>query len=502
MPSPAHNFPTLKKYLHPLTGPSRVTGGYDVVFIPSVFSAKTTNSDKYNSGKPFPKHNGQKTFTVDKEEDTYGLWITNGKGINIGASKTYELLSGLRADEFIGLHMSEMVRQKVLDNSVTLRVLAENRPATITQTILTNQRKLFATGIPVYDQDGNIILVVTTVKAGVELKEKTINVNSGKYVPGIEKVVTTSAAMKKVMTKAARAACFDSTVIITGESGVGKEVIAKLIHHMSRRNIGPFINVNVGAIPGELFESELFGYRSGAFTGAAHSGKKGLVKAATGGTLFLDEISELPLFMQVKLLHLLQEREYLPVGAVHPEKADVRFIAATNRNLRQLVEEGKFREDLFYRLNVIPIEIPPLRDRMEDIYALSNHFLQRMKNDYQVKKFFTADALSKLISYKWPGNVRELENLIERFIVLYPDIKITSNIVEEELGLFNSTPDLNINDLEFPNLQKSVAEFEKRIILKTIDKTNSLEEAANSLGIHRTTLIRKIQKYKLNTQIT
>jgi len=169
--------------------------------------------------------------------------------------------------------------------------------------------------------------------------------------------------MQDVLAKASRASCSDATIIITGESGVGKEIIAQFIHHLSRRKNGPFVRVNVGAIPAELFESELFGYKAGAFTGAARGGKKGLVHAANGGTLFLDEISELPISMQVKILRLLQEREYLPVGATEPEYTDVRFIAATNRNLRELVAQGKFREDLFYRLNVIPINIPPLRDK-------------------------------------------------------------------------------------------------------------------------------------------
>ncbi|WP_165613403.1 sigma-54 interaction domain-containing protein [Desulfotruncus arcticus] len=435
--------------------------------------------------------------SAQKEEDTCGIWITDGKGYNVGASRSYEMLSGLEASDFIGLHMSEMVKQKVLDQSVTLKILTEKRPVTIPQTILTNKRKLFASGTPIYDQDGNIILVVTRVSPGIGLSGKTIGNSKQIYIEGIDKVVATSPAMQNVLAKGARAANFDSTVLITGESGVGKEVVARLIHYLSRRSSGPFARINVGAIPEELFESELFGYRAGAFTGAAHSGKKGLVQAAQGGTLFLDEIGELPASMQVKLLHLLQSGEYLPVGAVQPEFADVRFIAATNRNLRDLVTQGKFREDLFYRLNVVPINIPPLRQRVEDIDLLINFFLERLTSKYQVEKDFTPGARSLLIDYKWPGNVRELENIVERFVVLYPDARIVKGMVEEELGLAKEHLNLESDNWELPNLQQAVQKFEKELIIKALGNSGSPVEVAKTLGIHRTTLLRKMQKYQI-----
>lgn len=434
---------------------------------------------------------------IKEENDTCGIWITDGKGYNVGASRSYELLSGLEASDFIGLHMSEMVKQKVLDQSVTLKILTEKRPATIPQTILTNKRKLFASGTPIYDQDGNIILIVTRVSPGPGLSGKAIDIGKQIYIDGIDKVVASSPAMQNVLAKGARAANFDSTVLITGESGVGKEVVAKLIHHLSRRSSGPFVRINVGAIPEDLFESELFGYRAGAFTGAAHSGKKGLVQTAQGGTLFLDEIGELPASMQVKILHLLQSGEYLPVGAIQPEFANVRFIAATNRNLRELVTRGKFREDLFYRLNVVPINIPPLRQRVEDIHLLINHFLDRLKRKYHVEKDFTPEARSLLVGYQWPGNVRELENIVERFVVLYPDAQIAQGMVEEELGLAMEHSGMESDELALPNLQQAVQNFEKDLLIKALRNSASPEEAAKTLGIHRTTLLRKMQKYNL-----
>lgn len=454
-------------------------------------------------------HKGGYTMTADhvfssdaaqkKAEDTRGIWITDGRGYNVGASKSYELLSGLEASDFIGLHMSEMVKQKVIDQSVTLRILAKKRPTTIPQTILTNKRKLFASGTPIYDREGNIILVVTQVSPDMGLNGKAIDIRKQVYIEGIDKVVASSSAMQNVLTKGARAANFDSTVLITGESGVGKEVVARLIHHLSSRSSGPFVRINVGAIPEELFESELFGYRAGAFTGAVHSGKKGLVQTAQGGTLFLDEIGEMPVSMQVKILHLLQSGEYLPVGALQSEFADVRFITATNRNLRELVARGKFREDLFYRLNVVPINIPPLRQRVEDVDLLINYFLERLKRKYRLEKDFSPGARSLLVNYKWPGNVRELENIVERFVVLYPDVQITQGMVEEELGFAEAHPSPESEELELPNLQQAVLEFEKKLISRAIRNSSSQEEVAKALGIHRTTLLRKMQRYNLST---
>ncbi|WP_347488752.1 sigma-54 interaction domain-containing protein [Desulfoscipio sp. XC116] len=473
-----------------------------------MLSAACTSSD--NFPKPdvyFNVKNKRKagSSTVKKQnfthgEDAYGLWITDGRGYNIAASKGYETISGLEARDFIGLHMSEMVKQRVLDNSVTLKVLTEKKSLIIPQTILTNKRKLIAYGTPIYDQGGDIIFVVTTVKPDVNLNGLKNNIHTQVYIDGIGKIVSKSSAMQDVLAKASRAACYNSTVIITGESGVGKEVIAKLIHHLSPRGNGPFIKINAGAIPPELFESELFGYKAGAFTGAARGGKKGLAQAAHKGTLFLDEIGELTKSMQVKLLRLLQEREYLPIGALQPEKVNVRFIAATNRNLHKLVDQGKFREDLFYRLNVIPINIPPLRERPEDICSLINHFFQKLNMNFTVEKTFTSDAMSSLVSYNWPGNVRELENLIERLVVFYPNTTVNGSIIQEELGLLNLTPGLDINKSEFTNLPNAVQEFERKLIIKflSLSNSNSFEDIAKELGIHRTTLIRKLQKYNIN----
>ncbi len=230
-------------------------------------------------------------------------------------------------------------------------------------------------------------------------------------------IVAESKALKDIIKTVEKIAPFDTTILITGESGTGKEVIAKLIHKKSKRSNKPFIAVNCGAIPEDLLESELFGYKKGAFTGAT-SDKKGLIEEADGGTLFLDEIGDLPLNLQVKLLRVLQEGDIKPLGASKPKKIDVRFIAATNKNLEKLVKEGKFREDLYYRLNVIHLEIPPLRKRKEDIIPLAKFFIKNVSAKYNIPpKMLSKRAEKQLLEYHWPGNVRELENIIERIML-------------------------------------------------------------------------------------
>ncbi|MEW6274698.1 MAG: sigma 54-interacting transcriptional regulator [Bacillota bacterium] len=446
------------------------------------------NSKKDPRLIPFARHNN------------YGLWLTDGKGYTLGATSEYEEFSGIKAAPFIGSFMGDMERDGVLDRSVTLLVLKQKVPVTIPQTILLTKRKLIVTGNPIYNEYGDIILVATCVRP---LDKRQENSHQPKLqqpvcIPGLGQVVASSRAMREVLARALQVASFDSTVLINGESGVGKEVVARVIHYLSPRKNGPFISVNVASIPEELFESELFGYCSGAFTGASKSGKRGLVKAAEGGTLFLDEISELPYRIQVKLLRLLQDREYIMVGDTVPRHANIRIIAASNQEISLMVQEGKFRKDLFYRLNVIPLSIPPLRERREDILALVFKFLQDFKQRYNIKRHFSSEALYALLNFDWPGNVRQLQNLLERLIIFSKENIISRELVEFELSRetekrdFNNS--LNLNTYEQP-LKAAVEELEKKMLLNAIQKTGNNEEAARLLGIHRTTLIRKMQKY-------
>lgn len=441
----------------------------------------------------------------DCRQEPVGIYLTDGSAHTLTVNRSYEKLTGIMEEEVQGKHMQNLVDAGYFDRSVTLLVLEQRTPVTIEQTILRTGEKIIATGNPIFDCYGNIVLVMTadTIPSGAanhrgKHEEKRAGL-APLYFPAPPGVVATSRTMQQVLARAGRAAVFDSTVLLQGETGVGKAVVADFIHRMSPRQAGPFINVNMAVIPENLLESELFGYKEGAFTGASRSGKIGLVKAAEGGTIFLDEISEISFSNQAKLLQLLQEKEITPLGSVDSQKVDVRFIVATNRNLQEMVLAGQFREDLFYRLNVAPIYIPPLRDRKEDIFSLAQYFLAEFSSRHKVDKQFSPGALQVLLDYNWPGNVRELQNLIERVVLLYPHQKITGEHFFEELALREAPlPIKRISPSFRYNLQEEVAAFERKLLKKALKQYDGdLQKIAEMFEIHRTTLFRKMRKYGL-----
>jgi len=303
--------------------------------------------------------------------------------------------------------------------------------------------------------------------------------------------------MMKILNISKRVAPTDSTVLLMGESGTGKELIARYVHNHSRRSGNPFIAVNCGAIPSDLLEAEMFGHERGAFTGAVGS-RMGLFQLANGGTIFLDEIGEMMLPLQVKLLRVLQEREIRPVGAERTIKIDVRVVAASNRDLSSEVEKGRFREDLYYRLQVIPIVIPPLRERRSDIPMLVNHFLDKhnaLRPSAPVR--LTEEAMVHLWEYDWPGNVRELENLIERLVILSEDGVIKVDSLPTNIRSFISDkkiPRPTLTD-EGIDLNQAVEEFEYRLIDEALRRTKGNKQAAaRLLGLKRTTLVAKLRR--------
>ncbi len=307
-----------------------------------------------------------------------------------------------------------------------------------------------------------------------------------------EGMETANSAMAELLETALRVASSEATVLITGESGTGKEVLARLIHQQSPRKNGPMVAVNCAAIPPTLIESELFGHVRGAFTGAVSS-RKGRFQSASRGTLFLDEIAELKMDMQAKLLRAIQEREVEPVGSDRREKIDVRLIAATNKNLQEAIADGEFREDLYYRLGVIPLHLPPLRERTEDIPNLVKHFLKKIGVPGEVR--FSAGALEKMKSYPWPGNIRELQNIVERSVILRKGLVIEA----EDLNL--EVPrqiDVGLAAIEIPPEGLSLEEVEKSLILKALEKSNgNRSEAARLLKIPRHVLIYRLEKFGL-----
>lgn len=314
-------------------------------------------------------------------------------------------------------------------------------------------------------------------------------------------IIGQSSAIKRVFKLIDKVAPTESTVLILGESGTGKELVARAIHQKSRRKDGPFIPVNCGAIPEELLESELFGYEKGAFTGANRS-KPGRFELANGGTIFLDEIAEMSPKLQVKLLRILQEKTIERLGSERPISVNIRIIAATNRNLEAEVAEGRFRKDLYFRLNVIPIQLPPLRERKEDIPLLAEHFLKKFCEREEVPlKRLSEEALKCLLSYSWPGNVRELENLMERLVILTEDEVIRKEDLPEHL-CEPSSLSLNYFPETFPpeglDLQETLKEIEKSLILKALEASGGVKSrAAKLLRLNRTTLIEKMKRLGL-----
>jgi len=312
----------------------------------------------------------------------------------------------------------------------------------------------------------------------------------------LKTIIGKSDEMQKVYQMVDKVADTESTILVYGESGTGKELIARAIHQRSSRANGPFVSINCGALPESLLESELFGHVKGSFTGAIRD-KEGLFKVAQGGTFFLDEIGETSPTIQVKLLRVLQEREVIPVGGTNPIKVDVRLVAATNADLEKAIKQERFRADLYYRLNVIPIHLPPLRKRRDDVPLLVQHFLRKYNDDLPTErqKGINKDAMELLVNYDWPGNVRELENVVERATILEDTSQITVESLPDKLRV----PGGGSSQLITERAQVTLDELEREYLIKVLNDTNwQKKRASQILGINASTLYRKIQRYGLD----
>ncbi|MDW7673815.1 MAG: sigma 54-interacting transcriptional regulator [Bacillota bacterium] len=436
-------------------------------------------------------------------ESSYdGFLITDTEGKVLQNNKAFERLTGLPFGQITGQKISNWVEKDIIKKDISQLVVERGRSVTIMETTIRGD-KLMITGNPVYNNERKIVKVVINVRdlselielrkelvETKELVERFVNPEQRKAIDHSD-IITNSPKMKDLLELTWRIAQVDSTVLIRGESGVGKELLAKFIYQKSKRYKEAFIRINCGAIPEQLLESELFGYESGAFTGAKKGGKPGMFELADKGTIFLDEIGELPIGLQVKLLRVLQEQEFVRVGGLEPKKVDVRVIAATNRDLNELIAQGKFRDDLYFRLNVIPIEIPPLRERKDDIIPLIYSFLDTFSQKYGIKRSLAPETINMLVEYNWPGNVRELSNVVERIIVTSSDdiIKpahLPKNIIE-------SSSEIKFSNTSASNLKESVIQFEKLLIKKAIEEHGSTYKAADALGIDPSTLFRKLK---------
>jgi TyrR family helix-turn-helix protein len=359
------------------------------------------------------------------------------------------------------------------------------------------------TGRPVFDEEGALIRVVANIRDLTELNDlkntlRDYHERAHRYETEIQRlrarefeteIVGHSAGAHKSLELALQASTVDSTVLICGETGTGKELFAKTIHKLSQRAGGPFIAINCSALPETLLESELFGYEHGAFTGAQKEGKIGLFEAAQSGSLFLDEISEIPPAVQAKLLRVIQDKKLRRLGSRLEKEIDIRIIAASNKNLKELIRSGRFREDLYYRLNIINITIPPLRKRREDIPLLAAHFLAKFNKKFGRDKKITPQIMSMLLASDWPGNVRELENAVERFVVLSDEMFLDSAILAVEAG---GERVLSGDRLGLRNLLESA---EKEIILSAYRECGSTRRTARKLNTSQATIARKLKKH-------
>ncbi|WP_026695396.1 sigma-54-dependent Fis family transcriptional regulator [Peribacillus kribbensis] len=430
-----------------------------------------------------------------------GIYVVNKEGETLLVNSAYEHITGFGREELIGNHMAHLMEQGYFDQSVSLLVLEKKRQVSILQNI-GGRKEVIVTGNPVFDEAGDIHMVVTSVHDITQLNEMNHELMKAKSFSEMsrnrysysmdgtdEEVIFESGQMKEIINKVRQVAGFPTTILLTGPSGTGKEVIANLIHHVSTRKDKPFIKVNCGAIPEPLLESELFGYEKGAFTGARQEGKIGLLELADQGTVLLDEVGELPLSLQVKMLRVLQEKQIQRIGSSKAKQLDIRIISATNRNLKKMVEQGEFREDLYYRLQVVELHIPPLKERPEDIEILIDHFFSYFCRLYHIHKSLSHETKSILYSYHWPGNVRELRNLAESMVVSVPSFSIEPKDLPPHFHTI-AQPDTP------PSLKLQVEQYEKRLILDALQKHGSIRKAAESLGVDHSTIVKKLKKWE------
>ncbi len=442
---------------------------------------------------------------------TYGSWLCNGDGTIIKLNEAAEILNGIKAKDIVGKKAWYLVEKGWTDRSATGEVLKTKQRVSFIQHMKNTKKDLMVTATPVFDQAGNLFRVVVNEKDITALSalrrqlERSQSVTARTRDELLEcnllelkdqEIIAESEAMKQVLRISFKLARHSTSgILILGESGVGKGLIAKFIHKNSSNQNMPFVQINCAALPETLLEAELFGYKKGAFTGADDRGKIGLIELAQNGTLFLDEIGDIPLSIQIKLLNYLDDHLVRPLGGVRSKKINCVVIAATNRDLDDLIKQGRFREDLFYRLNSFTVTIPPIRQRKEDIFELVNFFLQKFNETYKLKRRFSSRLIRALQSYQFPGNVRELGSIVKQAVVMSDD-EIIDEFILTSIGKIDDRK-LNKSYDEKKNLSAQVKNLEKEILEKAVLKYKTTREMAHYLGVNQSTVVRKMKKYGL-----
>jgi len=444
-----------------------------------------------------------------------GVMVVDARGTIVYANPAYTRIFGVPVEKVLGRRLAEIEpASRVLEVLRTGKPLIDD-PAYVVSAgvdIVTNITPIYESGtlagaVAIFRDQSEILSLQEKLKTILGEVEKTRNLASRYFTElqelrarflDIGDLIFSSRQMQKIIELVLQLANVDSTVLITGESGVGKEIIAKLIHRTSRRSKEAFVTVNCGAIPENLLESELFGYERGSFTGASREGKPGLLEVANHGTIFLDEIGELPLILQVKLLRVIQEQKVMRIGGLKPVELNVRFLAATNRDLKEMVANRTFRHDLFYRLNVVSIHIPPLRERRRDIVPLTRLFLDKYNRRYGLQKKLVPGVYRCFEQYAWPGNVRELENLVERLVVCTKNEVITLD--DEHLARYLNPVEKEeavvVNEV-LP-LKKAREMVEKNLLARALTLGGTSRAAAKILAVDHSTVVRKARRYHLN----
>ncbi|PEQ29636.1 sigma-54 interaction domain-containing protein [Bacillus thuringiensis] len=425
------------------------------------------------------------------------IFVTDEQGIVVRVNSTCERHYQLAAEELVGKHVKELQKDGIFYPSATLEVIEKKRPIELVQTTKSGEY-LHVRTRPVFDDEGNLRRVISYSRDLTELyqlrqKVEEMDNQLKTYKKELretyehEGLIFKSLAMQKIVDTIKKVSVVDSTVLVLGETGVGKSRLVRHLHEVSHRKNESFYEINCAALPTNLIESELFGYSGGSFTGANREGKKGLLESAHKGTLFLDEIGEMPIEIQAKLLQVLQEKTFRPIGGRELKKVDVRIVAATNRDLSEMVKQGTFRKDLYYRLNVIPIAIPPLRERTEDILPLIYHYLQHFNKKYGRDVKLAPSTLQMFVGYPWEGNNREIENVIERIVITVDDV-----VTVEDLPLSMQEAAVEQSG---QSLYKMLEEVERNIILKVYKTYGSSYKVAEFLQISQSAATRKIKKF-------
>jgi PAS domain S-box-containing protein len=447
---------------------------------------------------------------IDSSSD--GLFVCDGDANVIRVNPASERIHKRPASEMVGRNMRELIPEGFIDRSAALEACLQKETVSLLQN-MPNNRKLISIGTPVFDQAGELIRVVVSERDITEIDTLQRELENQEAIKDQfrhqmlemqqtelekRKIIARSPNMIKALRQAMRVATADSSVLILGESGVGKGVIADMIHSNSRRADRPLIKINCGAIPESLVEAELFGYEKGAFTGANTGGKPGQFELANEGILFLDEVAELPLSAQVKLLRFLEDGWITRLGATEERKVDVRVLAATHRDLDDMVEKGTFRLDLYYRLNVIPIHVPAVRERKDCLVPLIRHYIDHFSLINQESRRLSRAAVDALCNYSFPGNVRELMNICERLVVMSETEMIDLvDLPEQVAGSVKTRLPEEMDWPETVTLQEALETVERNLLTKARERYRSQSRIAEVLGVNQSTIARKLKRYGL-----